>query len=168
MCMCMAAVEEARRLKVNRLPEIHLNKTAVPSSPPYGPPITLELARQAVSRAESQALAQGWKMVIAVVDSSGHLVVLHKMDDVHYASIQVAQAKALTAVNFKRPTKVFEDAIAAGGAGLRLLSIEGLCPLEGGIPLMRDGAIIGAIGVSGVQSAEDGQIAQAGASVVSG
>ena len=101
-----------------------------------------------------------------LVNSSGHLVVFHKMDDVHYPSIAVAQTKALTAVNFKRSTKVFEDAIAAGGEGLRLLSIEGLCPMEGGIPLLQDGALIGAIGVSGVQSAEDGQAAQAGAGVI--
>ncbi len=98
-----------------------------------------------------------------LVNSSGHLVVFHKMDDVHYPSIAVAQTKALTAVNFKRSTKVFEDAI---GAGLRLLSIEGLCPMEGGIPLLQDGALIGAIGVSGVQSAEDSQAAQAGADVI--
>lgn len=98
-----------------------------------------------------------------LVNSSGHLVVFHKMDDVHYASIAVAQTKALTAVNFKRSTKVFEDAIAAGGAGLRLLTIEGLCPMEGGIPLLQDGALIG---VSGVQSAEDSQAAQAGAGVI--
>lgn len=137
-----------------------------PSSPPYGPPILLDLAQQVAARAEAVALARGWKMCIAVVNSSGHLVVFRKMDDVHYASIAVAQAKALTAVNFKRPTKVFEDAIAAGGAGLRLLAIEGMCPMEGGIPLLQDGSVIGAIGVSGVQSAEDGQAAQAGASVV--
>jgi uncharacterized protein GlcG (DUF336 family) len=101
-------------------------------------------------------------MCIAVVNSAGHLVVFHKMDDVHHASVAVAQAKALTAVNFKRATKVFEDAIAAGGAGLRLLSIAGLCPLEGGIPLLQNGAVVGGIGVSGVQSAEDGQAALAG------
>ncbi len=140
--------------------------TSPPAAPPYGPPISLDLARQVAAGAEALARAKGWKMCIAVVNSSGHLVVFHKMDDVHYASIAVAQAKALCAVNFKRPTKVFEDAIAAGGAGLRLLAIEGMCPMEGGIPLLQDGAVIGAIGVSGVQSAEDGQAAQAGASVV--
>ncbi len=105
-------------------------------------------------------------MVIAVVDSSGHLVVLHKMDQAQYGSIPIAQAKAVTAVNFKRPTKIFEDAIAAGGLGLRLLATDGLCPLEGGIPLYSGGAIMGAIGVSGAQSTQDGQVAQAGASIV--
>lgn len=138
----------------------------IPTTPAYGPPIVLALAKTVVARAEAEALVQGWKIVIAVVDSSGHLVILHKMDDVHYAAIQVAQDKAITAVNFKRPTKGFEDAVAAGGAGLRLLSIAGLCPLEGGIPLIQNGCVIGAIGVSGVASAEDGRVAQLGADVI--
>lgn len=130
--------------------------------PPYGPPITLALARHVAAQAEAFALSKAWKMCIAIVDSAGQLVVFHKMDEVHHASIAVAQAKALTAVNFKRATKGFEDAIAAGGAGLRLLSIPGLCPLEGGIPLLQNGTLIGAIGVSGVGSTEDGEAAQAG------
>ena len=142
--------------------------TPVPPTPPYGLPISLKLAKEVVARAEAEALSRDWKMVFAVVDSTAHLVVLHKMDDVHYSAIGVAQAKALCAVNFKRSTKGFEDAVAAGGAGVRLLSIDGMCPLEGGIPLIHDGAIIGAIGVSGVTSADDGMVAQVGASVVNG
>ncbi len=142
--------------------------TSVPPSPPYGPPISLDDAKPVVARAESEAIARGWKMVFAVVDSSAHLVMLHKMDDVHYAAIGVAKAKAICSVNFKRATKGFEDAVAAGGAGVRLLSIEGMCPLEGGIPLLRNGTLIGAIGVSGIGSSEDGLIAQLGASVVNG
>lgn len=138
----------------------------IKSAPTYTTPITLELAKRVVLQAEREAEANGWNMVIAVVDSSGHLVTLHKMDHAQYGSIPIAQAKAMTAVNFKRPTKFFEDAIAAGGLGLRLLSTEGLCPLEGGIPLFSAGAIIGAIGVSGAQSTQDGQVAQAGALVV--
>jgi uncharacterized protein GlcG (DUF336 family) len=145
--------------------EISVTKL-IQSTPTYAAPISLELAKQVVSRAESEALSNGWNMVIAVVDSSGHLVVLHKMDQAQYGSIPIAQAKAVTAVNFKRPTKIFEDAIAAGGLGLRLLATDGLCPLEGGIPLYSGGAIMGAIGVSGAQSTQDGQVAQAGASIV--
>ncbi len=138
----------------------------IQSAPTYTAPISLELAKRVVLQAEREAEANGWNMVIAVVDSSGHLVILHKMDHAQYGSINIAQAKAMTAVNFKRPTKIFEDAIASGGLGLRLLSTEGLCPLEGGIPLFSAGAIIGAIGVSGAQSTQDGQVAQAGALVV--
>ena len=107
-------------------------------------------------------------MVIAVMDSTGHLVALHKIDHAQFGSIVIAQAKAQTAVNFKRPTKVFEEAVAQGGLGLRLLSTPGLCPLEGGIPLLGDGKVIGAIGVSGAQSTQDGQVAMAGARVING
>lgn len=136
-----------------------------PAAPMYGPPITLDLALRVIDRAHQEALAHGWQMVFAVVDSTDHLVALHRMDGVHHASIRVAQGKASTAVNFKRPTKVFEDAIAAGGAGVSLLALEGMVPMEGGIPLLQDGRIVGAIGVSGVKSTEDGMVAQAGASV---
>ncbi len=148
-------------------PEKPLNPI-VASTPPYGPAIALAEAKRVVARAEAEAQARGWKVVIAVADSSAHLVMLHKMDDVHYAAITVAQAKAICSVNFKRATKGFEDAVAAGGAGVRLLAIDGLCPLEGGIPLVRNGAVIGAVGVSGVASAEDGLIAQLAASEVNG
>ncbi len=139
-----------------------------PAIPMYGPAISLELALRVIGRAHDTALANGWRMVFAVVDSTDHLVALHRMDGVHHASIRVAQGKASTAVNFKRPSKVFEDAIAAGGAGVRLLALEGMVPFEGGIPLLQDGCIVGAIGVSGVQSMEDGVAAQAGASVTNG
>lgn len=139
--------------------------TNPPAIPAYGPAISLELALRVIGRAHQEALAQGWKMVFAVVDSTDHLVALHRMDGVHHASVRVAHGKASTAVNFKRPSKVFEDAIAAGGAGVRLLALEGMYPFEGGIPLLQDGCIVGAIGVSGVQSMEDGMAAQAGASV---
>lgn len=135
----------------------------------YGPAISLAVAKQVVARAEAAAQENGWAMVIAVVDSSGHLVLLHRMDHAQYGSIAVAQAKAATAINFKRPSRVFEDAVAAGGIGLRLLAMNNqCCPLEGGIPLQFDGRIVGAIGVSGAQSAQDGVVAAAGAAVVEG
>jgi glc operon protein GlcG len=133
----------------------------------YGPPISLEEAKHVVAAAQAEATQNGWAMVIAVLDSGGHLVVLHKMDHAQFGSISIAQKKALTAVNFKRPTKVFEDAVAAGGIGLRMLSAEEVCALEGGLPLVREGKLVGAIGVSGAQSAQDGVVALAGARVVS-
>lgn len=134
----------------------------------YGPPISLAAAKRMIEAAETEASANQWAMVIAVVDSTGHLVALHKMDHAQFGSIDIAQAKAQTAVNFKRPTKVFEEAVAQGGLGLRLLSTPGLCPLEGGTPLLGDGKVIGAIGVSGAQSTQDGQVAMAGARVING
>jgi glc operon protein GlcG len=121
-----------------------------------------------MDRAETEAASNAWAMVIAVVDSSGHLVLLRRMDHAQYGSIAIAQAKAATALNFKRPSKVFEDGVVAGGLGLRFLGVEGICPLEGGIPLIRDGKIIGAIGVSGAQSTQDGMVASAAAAVISG
>ena len=134
----------------------------------YGLPISLADAKRVIEAAEAEASVNQWAMVIAVVDSTGHLVALHKMDHAQFGSIAIAQAKAQTAVNFKRPTKVFEEAVAQGGLGLRLLSTQGLCPLEGGIPLLGDGKVIGAIGVSGAQSTQDGQVAMAGARVING
>ena len=143
-----------------------MQEKPVPQTLEYGPPISLELAKRVVAAAEAEALARGWPMVIAVVDSGGHLVVLHKLDHAQLGSVAVAQAKAETALRFKRPTKVFEDAIAGGGLGLRLLAMNDICPLEGGVPLLRNGKIIGAIGVSGMQSAQDAEVAAAGARVV--
>ena len=134
----------------------------------YGPPISLADVKRVIEAAETEASTNQWAMVVAVVDGTGHLVALHKMDHAQFGSIAIAQAKAQTAVNFKRPTKVFEEAVAQGGLGLRLLSTQGLCPLEGGIPLLGDGKVIGAIGVSGAQSTQDGQVAMAGARVING
>ena len=133
----------------------------------YGKPITLETARQVIDAAMAEALAHNWAMALAVVDSGAHLVALHRMDHTQHGSVEIAQAKAKTAVNFKRPTKLFEEAVAGGGIGLRLLSTPGLCPLEGGIPLVCEGKVIGAIGVSGARSDQDGVVALAGARVVS-
>ena len=135
---------------------------SLPEVLPYGTPVSLDTARRIAAAAEAEAGANGWPMVIAVVDSAANLVVLHKMDMAQTGSVAIAQAKALSAVRFKRPTKVFEDAVAAGGLGLRVLSTEGACPLEGGLPLVHDGRIVGAIGVSGMQSTQDGRVAEAG------
>ena len=143
-----------------------MQEKPVPQTLEYGPPISLELAKQVVAAAEVEALARGWPMVIAVVDSGGHLVVLHKLDHAQLGSVAVAQAKAETALRFKRPTKIFEDAIAGGGLGLRLLAMKDICPLEGGLPLLRNGKIIGAIGVSGMQSTQDAEVAAAGVKVI--
>ncbi|HET7618331.1 MAG TPA: heme-binding protein [Vicinamibacterales bacterium] len=134
----------------------------------YGRPISLDLAKRVVAAAEAEAVANGWPMVIAVVDSAGDLVILHKLDHAQHGSIDIARAKAEAVVNFKRPTKIFQDAVAAGGLGLRLLATANLCPLEGGLPLVVDGEIVGAIGVSGMQSHEDAQVAAAGAAALAG
>lgn len=134
----------------------------------YGPPISLELAKKVMAAAEAEAVANRWPMVIVIVDSGGHLVMLHKLDQAALGSVSVAQFKAETAVNFKCPTKVFEEALAGGGLGLRVLSMSNLIALEGGIPLLLDGKIVGAIGVSGMLPAQDGQVGSAGANALEG
>lgn len=119
-----------------------------------------------MAAAEAQALKHHWPVAIAIVDSGGHLVLFQRLDNTQLASVQVAQGKALTANNFRRATKGLEDAVAAGGAGLRLLSVPGLTPMEGGVPVLVDGQIIGAVGVSGVLSSQDAQVAQAAADAI--
>ena len=132
----------------------------------YGAPISLALARTVMAAAEAEAIANQWPMVIAIVDSGGNLVMLHKLDQAQLGSIAIAQGKAQTAANFRRPTKVFEDSVSAGGLGLRVLSMPNVTALEGGLPLLIDGQVVGAIGVSGMRSMQDAQVAAAGASVL--
>lgn len=130
--------------------------------PPYGPPITLEQAKKVVAGAEAEARKNNWNVVIAVLDSGGNLVMLQRMDGAQFGSLEVAREKAYSAVAFRRPTKVFEDLVGQGGVNLRLLRLTGANPLEGGLPIVADGKIIGAIGVSGVTSVQDAQIARGG------
>jgi glc operon protein GlcG len=133
---------------------------------PYGAPITLEQARKPAAAALAEAVRNNWTMAIAIVDTSGNLVYYEKMDNTQIASANVAIDKARSAAIYKRPTKALQDGVAAGGAGLRLLRLQGAMPVEGGIPLFADGKIIGAIGVSGDSSEHDNQCAMAGAALL--
>jgi glc operon protein GlcG len=133
---------------------------------PYGLSITLEQARRAGAAAEAEARRQNWNVVIAIVDAGGHLVWLERRDQTQLGSLEVARRKAWTAVMFRRSTKQFEETLAGGGGGLRVLAVDGVLPIEGGLPLVVDGRIVGAIGVSGVQPQQDGQVAQAGVDAV--
>ena len=130
---------------------------------PYGALISLENAKKAAAPALAEAEKNHWNMAVAIVDPSGNLVYYEKMDGTQLGSANVAIDKARSAALFKRPTKAFQDAVAAGGDGLRILRLQGATPLEGGIPLVMDGKIVGAIGVSGATSAQDAQCAKAGA-----
>ncbi len=129
----------------------------------YGSPIDLATAKKVLAAAEAEAMRNGWAVVICVLDSTGHVVLLEKIDHAQYGSLDLARAKAETALNFKRPTKVFEEGIAEGGVNVRWLSVNDVCALEGGILLLQNGRIIGAVGVSGAKSTEDAQVANAGA-----
>jgi glc operon protein GlcG len=129
----------------------------------YGPPIGVENARKVAAVALAEAQKNNWYMAIAVVDPSGTLVYYEKMDNTQTGSASVAVEKARTAALFKRPSKVFQDLVTGGGPGLRILGLPGAVPIEGGIPLVVNGQIVGAIGVSGDSSDHDGVCAQAGA-----
>jgi uncharacterized protein GlcG (DUF336 family) len=134
--------------------------------PQYGPNVTLEQARKAVAAADAEARKNGWPMAIAVVDTAGQLVLFQRAENTQTASVMVSQDKAVSAAMFRRPTKAFQDVVAGGGAGLRILQLRGASPVEGGVPLVVDGKIIGAIGVSGATSDQDGQCAKAGVDAV--
>jgi uncharacterized protein GlcG (DUF336 family) len=129
------------------------------SFPAYGLNISIEQACAVVNAAIDAAQSTGDRMVVAVVDTSGCLVAFQRMDNAHIASADVAQDKARSAATFRRSTKVFEQAITAGGEGLRVLTMRGACAVEGGIPLIVDGKIVGAVGVSGGTPARDGEVA---------
>ena len=128
--------------------------------PPYGTPITLEAAKKALVAAEAKK--NGWFMAIAIVDPGSRLVAFSRMDNTQIGSIDIALGKAVTANNLRRPTKALQDGIAQGGVNLRLLAAPGVTPLEGGVPIVADGKVIGAIGVSGAASDQDAQCAMAG------
>jgi glc operon protein GlcG len=131
--------------------------------PPYGPPITLDQAKRVMAAAELQAVENTWQVAITILDSGGNMVMFHKIDNAQLSAVTVSEGKARTALEFKRPSKDLDDAIARGGAGNRLLALKDITPLEGGMPIVLDGKIVGAIGVSGAVSAQDAQVAKAGA-----
>lgn len=129
--------------------------------PAYGAPITIEQAKVAMAAAEAEAKRNGWQVVITIVEPGGHLVMLHRLDAQH-ASVDIAIGKARTAVNFRRPTKTLEDGMAAGGSALRILAVRDAYPLQGGLPIILEGKIVGGIGVSGVLAPQDEMVAKAG------
>ena len=132
----------------------------------YGAPITLDQAKKVMAAAEAKAKQNNWNVAISIVVSGAHAVMLYRLDGTQLASIRIAEGKARTAVEFRRHTKALEDVIAGGGAGLRYFTVPEVNLMEGGVPIVIDGKIIGGIGVSGVDSADDAQVAQAGADAV--
>ncbi len=129
----------------------------------YGLSINLDTAKKVAASAITEARKNNWTMAVAIMDTGGHLVYFEKMDGTQIGSVRVAIGKGRSAVLFKRPTKAFHDMVAAGGEGLRVLRLEGAVPVEGGLPLLMDGKIVGAIGVSGGTSQQDGVVAKTGA-----
>src|SRR5436190_21211551 len=131
---------------------------APPPPPPYGMAISLEQAKKIMAGAEAEAKKNSWNVCIVVLDSGGNVVMVQRMDGAQFGSIEVAREKAYSAVAFRRPTKAFQDLIEQGGVNMRLLRVSGLSPLEGGLPIIVDGKLVGGVGVSGVTSQQDAQI----------
>jgi len=131
--------------------------------PQYGANITVEMARKAAMAADVEAKKNGWPMAIAIVDTAGQLVYFQRAENTQTASIQVSQDKAVSAAMYRRPTKAFQDVLAKGAEGWRVLTLRNANAVEGGLPLVVDGKIIGAIGISGAAADQDGIVAKAGA-----
>ena len=147
-------------------PVVGQGSLAPPPLIPYGLAISTENAKVAAASAIAEARTHGWAMAIAIVDPGGYLVYFEKMQDTQTGSVELAIEKARTSALFRRPTKVFQDAVAGGGDGLRVLRLTGTIPNEGGVPILIDGKVIGAIGISGGSVDQDGQVARAGAAAV--
>jgi len=146
------------------LPTMAQTPFAPPPVVPYGLSISIDSAKTAAAAAVAEARKNNLKDAIAIVDTGGYLVYFEKMQDTQTGSVALAIEKANTAALFRRPTKVFEDGVVKGE--LRLLRLTGAIPIDGGVPIIADGKLIGAIGVSGGTGAQDGQVAKAGADAV--
>src|SRR5271157_4518502 len=129
---------------------------------PYGVSLTADAAKKVAAAAIAEARKNNWAMAVAIVDTGGYLVYFERMPDTQLGSVEVSIEKAKTAALFRRPTKSFQDTVAGGGEGLRILRLTGAIPVEGGIPIIVDGKLIGAVGASGGSSDQDGRTAQAG------
>jgi glc operon protein GlcG len=126
--------------------------------------LSLDEAKKVAAAASAKARAENWTVVIAILDVGGHLIYLERADGTQLGSVVVAQEKARTALLFKRPTKALEEGVLGGR--VHMMSLPGVTAVEGGLPLLKDGEIVGSIGVSGVMSSQDGQVAAAGAEIV--
>jgi uncharacterized protein GlcG (DUF336 family) len=135
---------------------------APPANIPYGASISADSAKKVAAAAIAEARKNNWAMAIAIVDTGGYLVYFERMPDTQLGSVEVSIEKARSAALFRRPTKSFQDTVAGGGEGLRILRLAGAIPVEGGIPIIVDGKLIGAVGASGGSSDQDGRTAQAG------
>ena len=133
---------------------------------PYGTPLNIDTAKKVAAAAVAEARKNNFSMAIAIVDPSGMLVYFEKMDNTQNGSVNVAIDKARSAALFRRPTKAFQDLVAAGGEGLRMLALQGAVPVDGGLPIIVGGRVVGAVGASGGTSAQDGQVAKAGTDAV--
>jgi glc operon protein GlcG len=148
------------------LPAMAQAPLAPPPQIPYGVSVSTESAKNVAAISITEAQKNNWKMAIAIVGTGGYLVYFERMQDTQTGSVDLAIEKARTAALFRRPTKLFQDSVAAGGEGLRLLRLTGAIPIDGGVPIIIDGKVIGAVGVSGGSGDEDGLVAKSGSAAV--
>ena len=148
------------------LPAMAQAPLAPPPQIPYGVSVSTESAKNVAAISITEAQKNNWKMAIAIVDTGGYLVYFERMQDTQTGSVDLAIEKARTAALFRRPTKLFQDSVAAGGEGLRLLRLTGAIPIDGGVPIIIDGKVIGAVGVSGGSGDQDGLVAKSGSAAV--
>ena len=144
------------------LPAMAQAPLAPPPQIPYGVSVSTENAKNVAAASIAEAQKNNWKMAVAIVDTGGYLGYFERMQDTQTGSVDLAIEKARTAALFRRPTKLFQDSVAAGGEGLRLLRLTGAIPIDGGVPIIVDGKLIGAVGVSGGSGDQDGLVAKAG------
>ncbi|MGB8856188.1 MAG: heme-binding protein [Burkholderiales bacterium] len=128
------------------------------------PTLNLDVAKKIAAAAEAEAIKNNWNVVISIIDDGGNLIYLQRLDGTQIGSVEISQHKARCAFLFKRPTKALEDVVLGGRSVM--MALPGVTPVEGGLPLIYAGHIVGAIGVSGVKSSEDGIIAKAGADLL--
>ena len=159
------AASESRVLQPTETNPLDFVPDQIPFDTPYGPPISLDRAQAVIHAAVTEAKRRNWKMNLAVADSGGNLVAFQRMDGAMLASIQIAEHKARAAATFRRPTKVFEDGINVAHLNY-LLAFDGVIASRGGIPLIEQGVIIGAIGCSGGADSQDEIVSKAGAAVI--
>jgi glc operon protein GlcG len=160
-----SAVSASRALQPTGTNSLDFEPDKIPFDTPYGPPISLDRAQAVIHAAVAEAKKRNWKMNVAVVDSGGNLVAFQRMDGAMLASIQIAEHKARAAATFRRETKQFEDGIQLMHLNY-LLAFDGIIASRGGIPLIEEGVIIGAIGCSGGTDSQDEIVSKAGAAVI--
>ena len=160
-----SAASASRALQPTEANPLDFVPDNIPFDIPYGPPISLERAQEAIDAAVAESRQRDWKMNVAVVDPAGHLVAFQRMDGAMLAAIQIAQHKARAAATFRRETKIFEDGINLMHLNY-LLAFDGVIASRGGIPLIEKGSIVGAIGVSGGTDSQDEIVSNAGAAVI--
>ena len=160
-----SAASASRPLQPTETNPLDFVPDEIPFDISYGPPISLDSAQAVIRAAVAEAKKRNWKMNVAVVDSGGNLVAFQRMDGAMLASIQIAEHKARAAATFRRPTKVFEDGIQLMHLNY-LLAFDGVIASRGGIPLIDQGVIIGAIGCSGGTDSQDGVVSEAGAALI--